>query len=353
MDYHRYLLDSFNVISKTYPKNAPPIPVGHPSIGIFGEVHGQYGFMLKGISSRTFKALMKDERYVRRKLYDKFYKYIDGQQGAITSWDDVIYARGNNNYDDVQIQKNSITTVANATSNLYRATGFPPAGGYANIPNGATHNVDSDGAIPLNHRAGKTAYFQNLGARMATGTNILLLYDLLVAGGNINANTTSAQTITFPNLTRYVDGVGVMMVFEVTTALGSTAANLTVTYTDSGGISGRSVSFSLTTSAVVYRLQPVQFQVTISQPGVRTITQVQLSAAMGAGYLAALLFKPIAFIPTLATTAQVEKGIPSQISGMTPLPLGTDGKLGCLTFMTLTSGTSTGVSNFLVQVLYG
>lgn len=353
MDYGKQFLDSFNHISKTYPRKAPPVPVGHPSIGIFGEVHGQVGFILKGMGSRTFKALMKDESYVRKKWYDKFYKYIDGQRGAITSWDDVLNARGTNNFDDVQVQKDSITTVANATSNLYRATGFPTAGTYSNIPNGAIHNVDSVGAIPLVYRSGKDAYFWNLGARMATGTNILLLYDLIIAGNNINANSTAAQSITFPSLPRYTDGNGVMMTFEVTTALGSTASNMTVTYTDSGGTSGRTATFAMTTSAIVMRLQPVQFWVTIPYSGVRTITQVQFSAAMGAGVLAALLFKPLTFIPTLATTTQVEKSIPSQISGMTPLPLGTDGKLGCLTFITLTSGTSTGVSNFLVQVLYG
>lgn len=349
-------------IATQLPFKAPPVPVGHPYYGRIGEVVPQRGFYLKGMSWRTFNAILKDEERVQRNpesFFKKLKRYILDEEGALTSWSEVFNARTSGKADDRLLYKASQTTVANNWSCFYRSGGVPSAGSYANIPNGAAHNVNSAGAFPLtNPASGEKKYLLSFGANHLTGANVVALIDLLVAAGNINANTTSTQTVNTTALTRYTDGEGVYMILEVTTALGSTAANVTVNYTNQAGTSGRSTgALAMTTSAVVYRLQPTAGGMLIplqaGDYGVRSVETITFSAAMGAGVVAILLYKPLLLIPTLANTTFVEMPPQSVYQSVIELVTDSNGNIGCLTVFVLTSSTSTGVQTYFIKTVSG
>jgi hypothetical protein len=344
------LVREFDRYARAMPRRAPAVVVAHPAVGQIGLCDSR-GFRLRGMSTRVFNALMRDEISARRAM---------SERGSITTWDGVLNNRGNGKADDFMGAKASQTTVANAWSSFFRSTGLPGAGSYTAIPGGAVMNRASTGAWPLTNPAtGDTKYLLNVGAGHVTGQNIVLVADLLVAAGNIDANSAGAQTINTAALTRYTDGAGVMMTLEVTTALGAGAANVTITYTNQAGTAGRATAaIAMTASAITFRLQPAVLgaQVELLAPdyGVRSVQTLQFSAGMGAGGLVALLlYKPLLMIPTLVAASFVERSTPAQIAGIIPLVLGSDSQLGCLTFFVNTSTTSTGIQTYLTQAVSG
>jgi hypothetical protein len=308
------------------------VPVVLPNIGFIGHVIPGYGFA----------------------------PLIAG--GAITSYNDIINARANGKAEDVGIVKASYTTVANVWSCGFRSGGFPPAGSYANIPGGSVLNRASTGAWPLTNPAtGERKYLLTLGTNHGVGTNIVLLVDLLVAAGGINANVAGAQTVNTVALTRYAGAAaaGNMIILEVTTALGTTGSNFTATYTNHAGVSGQTTAaLAMTTSAIVQRLQPVGttgwlIPLVTGDLGVRSVETVSFSAAMGAGVVALLIFRPLLFLPTIATTTYVERDSTLQVDGLTELVVGSDGELGCLAEFLLTSTTSTGARTYFYRTVSG
>jgi hypothetical protein len=347
-------IKEFHNFAKSLPEGSPPVAVGHPLIGKIGICIPGKEFRLQGMSYRSFEALMKDEITARKAIW-----LANKERGAITNWDGVLNARANGYADDRLLFKTSQTTVANNWSNFYLSGGVPSAGSYTNIPGGAAHSVNSAGAFPLKNPTGtNNKYLLNFGVNHITGTNVVLLVDLLVAAGGISTNTTSAQTVNTTALTRYTDGVGVMMILEVTTALGATASNVTISYTNSAGTSGRSTgALAMTTSAITFRLQPTAGGALIplqsGDIGVKSVQTITFSAAMGAGVVALLLYKPLLLVPTLASTTFVERSTPNMLGGIVPLQKDGSGNLGCLTVFVLTSTTSTGVQTYFLQTCEG
>jgi hypothetical protein len=348
------LIKEFYDFALSLPEGSPPVMVGHPLVGQIGVCIPGREFRLQGMTGKSFEALMKDEITARKAMW-----LAIKERGAITTWDDVLNARANGYADDRLLYKVSLNTVANNWSNFYLAGGVPGAGSYTAIPGGAAHTINSAGAFPLKNPTGTNKkYLLNFGTNHPIGTNIVLLVDLLVAAGGINANTTAAQTVNTTALTRYTDGVGVMMILEVTTALGGTASNVTISYTNSAGTSGRSTgALAMTTSAIAFRLQPTAGGALIplqaGDIGVKSVQTISFSAAMGAGVVALLLYKPLLLVPTLASTTFVERSTPNMLGGIIPLATDSSGNLGCLTVFVLTSSTSTGSQTYFLQTCEG
>ena len=267
----------------------------------------------------------------------------------ITNYDGIINARASGNAEDSLYLKTTATGgVSGAWYSLLRSAGLPAAISPSNIPGGSVMTRASAGAAPLGNPASGSKYLLTFGVSVpsVTGFSAILLADILVAAANISANTTSAQTVNTAALTRYTSGAGVMMVMAVTTALGATASNVTISYTNSAGASGRSTgAIAMTASAAANRLQPgiAGFCIPLQSGdvGVRSIQTVTFSAAMGAGVLDIYLFKPLIMIPTVAANTFIERDSTVQIDGLTELVVGTDAQIGCLGCFALTGGTST------------
>lgn len=347
-------VQDLNTYSRSLPRKAPPVAVGHPEIGQIGLVIPQRGLQLRGMRSRELEALLRDE--ARADL--RAMQLRKELRAAITSWDGVLNARTNGKYWDFLGNKLSQTTVASAWANFFLSGGTPVSGAYTAIPGGAVMTRASTGAWPLKNPAtNNKTYLVNVGANHLTGTNIVLLADILVAAGNITANLNSAQTVNTAALTRYTTGEGVMMILEVTTQLGATPANVTVAYTNQAAQSRSSGAIAMTASAITFRLQPsangasIQFQG--GDYGVQSVQTVTFSAAMGSGAVAMLLYKPLLLIPTLSSTTWVERSTPGMLGGITELVFGSDSQLGCLAPFVLPSTTSTGVQSYFIQTAEG
>jgi hypothetical protein len=173
----------------------------------------------------------------------------------------------------------------------------------------------------------------------------------------VDANVNTLQTVNSTALTRYTTGAGVFLTVEVSTALGATPANLTITYTNQAGTGSRSTTFAMTPSAIVARLQPASNGPSAflqsGDYGVRSIQSAQFSAAMGSGAVALQLFKPLAMVPGIAGNAYVERDSTTQIDGISLLPVGTDNELGSLIVYALPNGTSSGTATFFFRSCEG
>jgi hypothetical protein len=339
----------------------PPVMVSHPIVGQMGIVDHK-GFRPQGIRTSQLDAILRDEeRYMWSAAYRKIVaKRLARESGAITSWSSVLSQRAAGYSNDFVGVKASQTTVANNWSMFARSTGVPGAIAYSNIPTGAVCTNLTSGAVPIASPGSSSvnAYLLNFGTNHQTGTNIVMLIDLLVAAGNILATSGSAQTVSSAALTRYTTGAGVYMTYDVTTPLGSTAQNLTASYTNQAGASGQSTGAqAMTASCIAFRTQPIisgfACPLQAGDYGVRTVSTVTMSATNSAGAFALLLFYPLMIIPTLATTSWVEKPISQVVAQLAQLQSDASYNTACLTFYVLTSTTSTGVQTFQVTGVIG
>lgn len=363
--------------SRCMAEGMVPIPVVHPAIGPMGHVTKEHGFRVAGIRRSSFDAIIRDEQRAlairaekRRGLMQRLRQWnadrklteqhILRELGALTSYDAVLAKRAAGAMFDYAGIKASQTTVANAWSSFLRTSGSPGALAPANIPGGTVCNHLTAGAWPIikGGTAGDQYVLTNLGANHATGTNVILWVDVLVGAANINANTTTSNTVNTSALTRKTSGENVCYTYEVSAALGATPSNVTTTYTNQAGTGSRSSgAIAMTASAIVGRLQPVQNgwmgPLQAGDTGVRSIQSTAFSAAMGAGVVIAWLFNPLCFVPSLAATTFPERSTPASIGGLIRLEEGSDSALPCMGAFVLTSTTSTGVQTYFTQTAWG
>lgn len=126
-----------------------------------------------------------------------------------------------------------------------------------------------------------------------------LLIDRLSHQGGLTSNIASAQTTNLPTaaLTRYTNGVGVMIAITIYSQIGTGQGTITATYTNQAGTGSRvtpAVLFPRTSvtgrSAPQVTLLPLQQ----GDTGVRSVQSVTLSANNGNGTFGVTLFKPLA-----------------------------------------------------------
>jgi hypothetical protein len=148
-----------------------------------------------------------------------------------------------------------------------------------------------------------------LGGRFNTstfGAGGIILVDLLNVSGGLNATLTTAQTTNLPTaaLTRHTTGEGVMAGIVIYTALGTTATTVTISYTNSSGVSGRTstpTSFGGTGFREVAILIPIPLQA--GDTGVESIESVTVTATTGtAGNFGVCMFKPLSMISLESAT---------------------------------------------------
>jgi hypothetical protein len=339
-------------VGKMLPKG-PSVPILHPSLGPIGEVSNPNGFRLKYMTRRTFHNLLKDEERFRKNP-----RLTLREMGAITNWgSDVVNARANGYAQDIWPMKFSVTTVANQWSSFFRVGGLPQGGNYPDIvsyPYGQTFNNQTAGAFPLASPTGSNQkLIKQFGAQHKTGSNLVMLIDIVWAAGNLQFGNYYDLSGSYPAWTRYADGWGVMAAFEVTTQLGS-AQGIGIGVYDYDGFPW-DIGFTSTGSCIVYRLQPagVPFMsLEDAVGGVATVSYIDL-VNLTAGVMALLVFKPLCIVPTLATTDWGERPIRNTIGGVIPLLKEAGGNIGCLSVLVLTSTTSTGIQQYLMETFEG
>lgn len=151
------------------------------------------------------------------------------------------------------------TTAAATNQTLWPLATYPAAGAAgSNRPGGSVPTNSTAGAMfQTNAGAGDTLHIVTAYAGLAgASTNaVLLLYDRLFHAANILHTTTGNQSISGTS-NRYTgtSAVNNFITLEVTSSLGSTAHNATITYTDDAGTSGAGSAQAVTASSVANRL---------------------------------------------------------------------------------------------------
>lgn len=278
--------------------------------------------------------------------------------GTLASYDAIINARSTTGV-DVTVTKTSITTVASAWSGLFDTGGLPVAGAYTATPGAVCTNATT-GALSFgipNPAGANEVYLLTFGYTSTVQINMAILADLLVQVGSI-AVAGAGATVSSAALTRYTNGNGVMMTWEVTTALGATPANLTVSYTNQAGTAAQSTGAqALTVSAIVGRLQPIATgpysPLASGDYGVRAVATATTSANMTAGALALNLYFPLAFVPGVAANAYIERDSTNQIDGLSIIQDDSSDVLGCLTLYVLSNGATSGVVTAFMRTVAG
>lgn len=195
--------------------------------------------------------------------------------------------------------------------------------------------------------ATKTAYVGRYGLTCAAA-GTFHVYDLLYAASNFAGNSTAAQTITgFSGMpTRNTNGVGAEIWIGCSSAIGATAHNVTVQYTNELGTAGRNtVSIAGITSMPANRMYQVALQ--DGDDGIQSVQGLTLSASSGtAGNLWILVMERICSI-----------GLPVINVGNTldfaslGLPIVND--QSCLVFVNQGTGTSSGIAMGQLDVIHG
>jgi hypothetical protein len=376
------ILQELQKLSRGLQPRTAPVPLVWPGIGPVGHLSSDHGVYINTAYRNPIDSMLRDQAKIdllaadvsngrlpaeallaaSKRVSDTTdaVRAIQQMQGAITSFNDVIDARGNGQYFDYFGVKASQTTVANNWSSFLRTAGNPAAASYSNIPGGGRMTSATTGAVPIPVTIGGSdhLYLTNAVANHVTGTNVHMYVDVLVSAGNILATSATSQNISTTSLSRWTSGEGLAMTLEVTAALGATAANITISYTDQAGNTANSTgAIALTTSAIAGRLVPVldgpMIRLAAGDYGVRTIEGCILSASMtGSGVMAALIYKPLVVCPTIGLTTWNERSTPAQLSGIKQLTSAAGGELPFVGSFVLASTTSTGTILQWLEFVY-
>lgn len=280
---------------------------------------------------------------------------LKSERGAITTYAGLMAARATYKHGFCGLWAKTLNHVGNVWAHIWQNTiGFPGAGTYTNIPGGAVHDQTTTGA--LNWGFAKVtnpdkAFLVSCSLGCSGAYNMAIAVDLLVCAGNIDSNSASAQTVNTTALNRYTSGSGVLAFLDVTSALSSGAANITLNkYTNEAGTANRSsVANAAVTSAVAQRIPYSTctpfFALQAGDSGMQSVEEITFSAAMGGtGKVALCLCKPLIWIPGLAAGMHAKRDDMSNINGAVELSLTSGDLMGC--FSLLSNGVGTGADRF-------
>jgi hypothetical protein len=176
-----------------------------------------------------------------------------------------------------------------------------PAGG-AVPTSGAIPDRTTTGALPfLVATGGRDTHL--IGASITPVTaGVFLLYDRLFHIGGLSGTSTAAQTVqgspASPALTRNTGGAGNMAWYEIYTIVGTSAAVMTMNYTNQAGTSGQTSTINIGTTGFREVTRAQRIQLAAGDTGIRAINTVTLSTTTGTvGNFGITIAQPLAWIP--------------------------------------------------------
>jgi hypothetical protein len=222
-------------------------------------------------------------------------------------------------------------------------------------------NSSSEFAIPVgddvDEANGFTKHIIFGSALTAVSTGVpavLMLVDLQGYYPEISLTTNSPQTLSGTPSLRYATGDGLKIYPVVTAASDTTTPTLSLSYTNQGGTSGRSLSHTLTMLAsapvaTLYHHGPTTsnfgagafLPLQNGDTGVQSIETVTLSAAGTQGSIALCVAKPLITIPIVTISNSVERDFVNQL---TSLPRVQNG--ACLVWLYYSGAAAVINSNF-------
>lgn len=182
-----------------------------------------------------------------------------------------------------------------------------PAGG-AVPTSAAIPDRTTLGALPFSAPGGGREKFLVSAAIAPQIGGVFLLYDRLFHIGGLSAATTLSQTVqgspATPALTRNTGGAGNIAWYEIYTAVGTTAATLTMTYTNQAGTGSRTSTVNIGATGFREATRIQRIPLASGDTGIQSVQSVQLSALTGgAGNFGITIAQPLAWIPVGASGA--------------------------------------------------
>lgn len=194
--------------------------------------------------------------------------------------------------------------VAGRPTSYWAVSGIPGPGSYDNTLNGTILSSESglvNGQIPFyNAASGKQKYLGRLCA-MATTAGPILLVDRLWHNGGISVTTTSPQAITTPTWPARdnngtSNGEGILIGLEVESTTGSGTPTLTINYTNSAGVSGRTATNTFSTASSSGAGAFFMFGLQGLDRGVKSIESLTFSSTWTSGLVHLVAFRIMAII---------------------------------------------------------
>lgn len=185
------------------------------------------------------------------------------------------------------------------------------------IPHGG--NVSSD-----------TKHIINVMATSAVATAVpgqLMLVDLQGYWPGISTNSAVAQNLSGTPSLRYPNGKGCRLFFVTTVASGATAHNMSISYTNQNGTTGRTFpsTVAMTASAIVTHISHSGtggnnygpfLPLAAGDTGVQNVASVTFSAASGAGTGALCLARPLLTLPLVTAGVVSERDLLNQLPSL-------------------------------------
>lgn len=169
---------------------------------------------------------------------------------------------------------------ANSWQSLWLVDGAPSGGLIPTTAETCT-NSTIGGLRQNNPSVGQQQWLTNFAAQISNNNGMTLLYDRLIQMGGLSATSTAVQNVNLTGLTRYsgTSSVGNMIFVEVYSNIGTTARNLTITYTNQNGVSGRTTTISIGSSTGNTVGSAWIPNLASGDTGVQSVQSVQLAAS--------------------------------------------------------------------------
>jgi hypothetical protein len=189
-------------------------------------------------------------------------------------------------------KESTVGTINNYVS-LWRSIGRTTAGIKPSSVSGSACNSVTIGSGDIPQVSGGKKNHLSQFAAFQSLPGILILSDRIIHTDSLVANTTSSQTINSISLpARAGTGEGVEIGIEIYTATGVTPYDVSVSYTNSSNVSGRTATASIIASAGANRFFPLSLQT--GDIGVRSVQSLSCSVSSGtAGDIGVTFHKPI------------------------------------------------------------
>jgi hypothetical protein len=202
-----------------------------------------------------------------------------------------------------------VTKGAGLMQSLWKAAGFPIAG--ASPPTGAGGIPDrtTAGALSFASFGALVGYLAKFSLVSATAGTILI-GDRLWACSGLNGTIFSptSQPINGATITRNTSGIGNQLWIEYYTATGATASNLTVTYTNQAGVTGRTATIAMQVTPVAGQMIWVPLQA--GDTGILSVQSAILSASTAtAGDFGLTIINPIDLISSPSANLAQPRGV--------------------------------------------
>lgn len=204
---------------------------------------------------------------------------------AITTNDQLIAALATSKVNTFMKSNIAGTLVSGRPYGLLGTAGQPGAFTVpSTLAGNTTDGTTLAGAIPFTNSVSNQVYLSKL--RGASGVGTLNFYDMLWWNGGINATLTTPQTVSSPTLPARDDngssaGFDTSLWLYVSAAMGAGTPTITVSYTNSDGVAGRTATATGIATAIAATMIPFNLQ--SGDKGVQSVQSITFSATWTSG----------------------------------------------------------------------